>query len=53
MKSFDEVTLLKTKFHKVIVHELIEYIVEAAQIEKKTVIANVNVRAMNFVHQIS
>lgn len=53
MKSFDEVTLLETKFHKVNVHELIEYIVEAAQIEKKTVIAHVNVRAMNFAYQMS
>jgi N-acetylglucosaminyldiphosphoundecaprenol N-acetyl-beta-D-mannosaminyltransferase len=48
MKTFDEITLLETKFHKVTVTELIDYVVEAAKIEKKTVVGNVNVRAMNF-----
>ncbi len=48
MKSFDEVILLKTRFHKLTVTDLINYVVEAAKLEKKTVVGNVNVRAMNF-----
>ncbi len=48
MKSFEEVSLLDIKFHKVTAHELIKYIVEAAKLEKKTIVGNVNVRAMNF-----
>lgn len=48
MKRFEDVTVLETKFHKVTVCELIQFIVEAAQIEKKAIVGNVNVRAMNF-----
>lgn len=48
VKSFDEVILLKTRFHKLTVHDLIEYVVKAAKLEKKTIVGNVNVRAMNF-----
>lgn len=48
MKTFDEVTLLKTRFHKVRVCQLIDYIVKAAQIEgEKTIVGNVNVKSMN------
>lgn len=47
MKTFDEIILLKTKFHKVTVHELIEYILEAAQLKRKTIIGHVNIKAMN------
>ncbi|MEM6399862.1 MAG: WecB/TagA/CpsF family glycosyltransferase [Cyanobacteria bacterium P01_D01_bin.116] len=46
--QFDEVELLGTKFHKVRVQELINFIVNSASIDKKTVVGNVNVRAMNF-----
>lgn len=53
MKSFEEVSLLETRFHKVMVNDLIEYIVEAAQLEKKTVVGHVNVRAMNFASEMS
>ena len=52
MKKIDEIFLLKTRFHKVRVQELIDYIVKAAKIEKKTVIGNVNVRAMNFAYEL-
>ena len=48
MQSFDEVSLLQTRFHKLTVNELIDYIVKAASLEKKTVVGHVNVRAMNF-----
>lgn len=50
---FDEVTLLNTKFHKVTVCQLIEYIVETAKLEKKTLVGNVNVRGMNFAYDLS
>jgi len=46
--EFDEIELLGTKFHKVRVQELINFIVQSANIDKKTVVGNVNVRAMNF-----
>jgi len=46
--KFDEVILLKIRFHKIKVDELIEYVVKVAKIDKKTTVANVNVRAMNF-----
>lgn len=48
LKKFEPITLLKTRFHKLQVQELIDYIVTAATLEKKTVVGNVNVRAMNF-----
>jgi N-acetylglucosaminyldiphosphoundecaprenol N-acetyl-beta-D-mannosaminyltransferase len=48
MENFDEVILLKTKFHKLTVNQLIDYIVKAAKLPEKTVIGNVNVRAINF-----
>ncbi|MEL6162790.1 MAG: WecB/TagA/CpsF family glycosyltransferase [Cyanobacteria bacterium J06628_3] len=46
--QFDEIQLLGTKFHKVRVQELINFIIKSATIDKKTVVGNVNVRAMNF-----
>ncbi len=52
MKSFDEVRLLGIRFHKITIHELIGYIVEAAQLQKKTVVGNVNARAMNFCYDL-
>jgi N-acetylglucosaminyldiphosphoundecaprenol N-acetyl-beta-D-mannosaminyltransferase len=52
MKNFDKVSIFKTTFHKVTVNQLIEYLVDAAQIEKKTIIGHVNIRGMNFAHEI-
>ncbi len=51
-KSFDEITLLKTRFQKIKVCQLIEYVVKAAQLEKKTVVGNVNVKGMNLAYEI-
>lgn len=48
MNQFDEVKLLGTRFHKLKVYELIDYIVKAAKLENKTTVSNVNVRGMNF-----
>lgn len=53
MKSFDEVTILNTRFHKVRVCQLIDYIVEAAQLEKKTIVSNVNAKAINLACELS
>ncbi len=53
MKKFDEITLLGTKFHKVRVYELINYIVKGAKQYKKTIISHVNVRGMNYAYDLS
>lgn len=50
--SFPEINILNTRFHKLTVQDLIEYIVEAGKVDKKTVIAHVNVRGMNFAYQL-
>lgn len=47
-QKFDEIELLGTKFHKIRVKELINFIVNSAKLNKKTIVGNVNVRAMNF-----
>lgn len=51
MKTFEEVTLLDIRFHKVRVCQLINYVVQSAQLKKKTVIGNVNVKAMNLAYE--
>ncbi|KAF3887300.1 MULTISPECIES: WecB/TagA/CpsF family glycosyltransferase [Nostocales] len=48
MPSFEEITILKTRFHKLTACQLISYVVEAAKTREKTVVGNVNIRAMNF-----
>jgi len=50
--NFEEIVLLGTKFHKLKVQDLIQYVVKAAKLEKKTTISNVNVRAMNFAYEL-
>lgn len=52
MQSFDEVNLLKTRFHKVKVCQLIDYIVKATQLRKKTIVCHVNVKAMNLAYEL-
>lgn len=52
MQTFDEVKLLQTRFHKVTVRELIDYVIESAHLKQKTVVSNVNVRAVNFACQL-
>ncbi len=46
--QFEEVPLLQTRFHKVTVEQLIDYIVDAGQRPEKTVVGNVNIRSANF-----
>ncbi|NJL11543.1 MAG: WecB/TagA/CpsF family glycosyltransferase [Calothrix sp. SM1_7_51] len=48
MKKFDEISLLGIKFHKVKVAELIDYVVRSGKQERKQIVSNVNVRAVNF-----
>ena len=52
MKVFEEIVLLKTRFHKVDVQQLIEYIVEAAKIGDKAIVGNVNIKAMNLAWEL-
>jgi N-acetylglucosaminyldiphosphoundecaprenol N-acetyl-beta-D-mannosaminyltransferase len=51
-QTFDEIVVLNTRFHKVTVRELIDYITRSGKSNQKTIVSNVNVRAMNFAHQI-
>ena len=47
---FSEVVVLKTRFHQVNCCELIDYVASMAKQSKKTIIGNVNIRAMNFAY---
>jgi N-acetylglucosaminyldiphosphoundecaprenol N-acetyl-beta-D-mannosaminyltransferase len=47
-----EVEVLGTRFHSVTCCDLINYILDSAKKNKKTVIGNVNVRAMNFSYDL-
>jgi N-acetylglucosaminyldiphosphoundecaprenol N-acetyl-beta-D-mannosaminyltransferase len=53
LKKFPEINILNTKFHKLTVYDLIEYIVAAGNIDRKTIVAHTNVRGMNFACQLS
>jgi N-acetylglucosaminyldiphosphoundecaprenol N-acetyl-beta-D-mannosaminyltransferase len=48
LQKFDEIPLLGTRFHKLKASELIEYIAKAGRLDKKTIVGNVNIRAINF-----
>jgi N-acetylglucosaminyldiphosphoundecaprenol N-acetyl-beta-D-mannosaminyltransferase len=50
--SFEEVSLFQTRFHKLTVEQLIEFIADSTQQNKKTIVGNVNVRAANFAHDL-
>lgn len=52
MQTFEEVNLMQTRFHKVTVEQLIEFIADATQQDKKTIVGNVNVRAANFAYEL-
>jgi N-acetylglucosaminyldiphosphoundecaprenol N-acetyl-beta-D-mannosaminyltransferase len=51
MKTFEEIEILDTRFHKLTACELIEYLVSATKIDKKTIVGNVNVKAMNLAYE--
>ncbi len=52
VKNFPSIKVLNTRFHKLTVQELINYIVEVSKLDKKTTIAHLNVRGMNFAYQL-
>lgn len=52
MQSFEEVNLGQTRFHKVTVDQLIEFIADCTQKDKKTIVGNVNVRAANLAYEL-
>ncbi len=52
MQIFPEIKVLGTRFHKLTVHDLINYIIKAGKINQKTTIGHVNVRGMNFAYQL-
>lgn len=49
---FEEIKVLNTRFHKVTVNDLVNYISASAHLERKTVVGNVNVHAMNFTYKV-
>ncbi|MFS0517455.1 WecB/TagA/CpsF family glycosyltransferase [Nostoc sp. UIC 10607] len=53
MKTFPEVKLFNTRFHKVKVQELIDYLVEAVKTPKKTIVEYANIRSMNLAYEKS
>lgn len=52
MHQFEEVPVLQSRFHKINVDQFIEYLIEAAQLDRKSIVANLNVRAANFTHEL-
>ena len=52
-QAFEEIVIFRTRFHKVTVCQLLNYIVQSAKLNKKTIIGHVNTRAMNFAYDFS
>lgn len=52
VKKFSDANVLGVRFYRVTCCELITYITDRAKQSKKTVVANVNVRAMNFANDL-
>ena len=51
-KEFDEVNIFKTRFHKITVNELLDYVISSSQIDKKTIVCHVNIRGMNLAYEL-
>jgi N-acetylglucosaminyldiphosphoundecaprenol N-acetyl-beta-D-mannosaminyltransferase len=51
-KTFEAMPVLNTRFHKLNVQDLIEFIIQSAQNPKKTIVGNANVRSVNFAYEI-
>lgn len=51
-ENFEELAILNIRFHKLTVCQLIDYIVISANVEKKTIVSNVNVYAMNLAYEL-
>lgn len=52
METFDEIKILNTRFHKITAKELINFITKTAKLNKKTIIGNVNVQAVNLAYKL-
>jgi N-acetylglucosaminyldiphosphoundecaprenol N-acetyl-beta-D-mannosaminyltransferase len=52
-QKFKSINVLGVNFHKLDVKDLLHYVIVQANLPKKTVIGNVNVRAMNFAYELS
>ncbi|WAL58531.1 WecB/TagA/CpsF family glycosyltransferase [Thermocoleostomius sinensis] len=50
IQKYPEIKLLHTRFHQITCCELLDYITDVAKQRKKTVVGNVNIRAMNFAY---
>ena len=50
--AFEEVVVLGIRFHKLTVCQLLNYIIQSASLNQKTVIGHVNTRAMNFAYEL-
>jgi N-acetylglucosaminyldiphosphoundecaprenol N-acetyl-beta-D-mannosaminyltransferase len=51
-QEYKAITVLGTTFHKLRVKDLINYVISQASLPQKTVVGNVNVRAMNFAYDL-
>lgn len=52
MNDFEEAFLLNTRFHKLEVDQLIDYILDASKLAKKTKVSNVNGHAINLAYEL-
>lgn len=50
--QYEEIHVLGTRFHKVTVCDLLNYIVQQGKVDRKTTIGNVNTRGMNFAYDL-
>lgn len=50
--KYPEFNVLQTRFHQLTCCELIDYVVKMAKQSRKTIIGNVNVRAMNYAYDL-
>ena len=51
-KKYPEVNVLQTRFHQLTCCELIDYVITMAKQSQKTIVSNVNVRAMNYAYNL-
>lgn len=50
--QYEEIHVLGTRFHKVTVCDLLNYIVQQGKVDRKTTIGHVNTRGMNFAYDL-
>nr|MBA3921991.1 WecB/TagA/CpsF family glycosyltransferase [Nostocaceae cyanobacterium] len=52
MKKFEEIIIFQTRFHKLTVNQLIQYLVDSSKDSRKKIVGHVNIRAMNFAYEL-